>query len=298
MGVLKHAAACRSMPQRAKIFTWRTFFFITCQTCEPFVAQVSQNWSVAQWSTYWFPFWRVLGSIPGKGNVLPVSSSPLCFFGVVLTYQVLRILKLPRHHRFLKPVPLSENDGTLDQHLEACRSMPQHAAACRSEPKFSWGPLAWQWELGHHVLRVAQPPDGSLKSPDAHSIKHLVAAEPEVSDTLSPEPATPNMLGGVTPLGYVAAGMSLFPVDRRLHRSQTDDQKVHKRNISLLVDHLKSKFQILGIDSRQLGFQCTKLFSPMKDNAIINESAQWYALVQPYTVFTHSQNESGPPPYD
>ena len=27
MGVLKHAAACRSMPQRAKIFTWRTFFF-------------------------------------------------------------------------------------------------------------------------------------------------------------------------------------------------------------------------------------------------------------------------------
>ena len=26
VGVLKHAAACRSMPQRAKIFTWRTFF--------------------------------------------------------------------------------------------------------------------------------------------------------------------------------------------------------------------------------------------------------------------------------
>ena len=52
---------------------------------------------------------------------------------------------------FLKPVPLLENDGTLDQQLEACRSMPQHAAACRSmpqhaaacrsEPKFSWGPL-------------------------------------------------------------------------------------------------------------------------------------------------------------
>ena len=28
---------------------------------------------------------------------------------------------------FLKPVPLSENDGTLDQQLEACRSMPQRA---------------------------------------------------------------------------------------------------------------------------------------------------------------------------
>ena len=59
----------------------------------------------------------------------------LRFFGVVLTSQVLRILKLPRHHRFLKPVPLSENDGTLDQQLEACRSMPQHAAACRSMPQ-------------------------------------------------------------------------------------------------------------------------------------------------------------------
>ena len=28
---------------------------------------------------------------------------------------------------FLKPVPLSENDGTLDQQLEACRSVPQRA---------------------------------------------------------------------------------------------------------------------------------------------------------------------------
>ena len=33
---------------------------------------------------------------------------------------------------FLKPVPLSENDGTLDQQLEACRSMPQHAAASQN----------------------------------------------------------------------------------------------------------------------------------------------------------------------
>ena len=44
----------------------------------------------------------------------------------------------------LKPVPLLENDGTLDQQLEACRSVLRHAAACRSEPKFSWG-LVKQW---------------------------------------------------------------------------------------------------------------------------------------------------------
>ena len=69
--------ACRSMPQRAKIFTWRTFFFITCQTCEPCVAQMPQNWMVAQWSTYQVPRSWVLGSIPGKGNVLPISSSLL-----------------------------------------------------------------------------------------------------------------------------------------------------------------------------------------------------------------------------
>ena len=36
---------------------------------------------------------------------------------------------------FLKPVPLLENDGTLDQQLEACRTMPQRAAACRSMPQ-------------------------------------------------------------------------------------------------------------------------------------------------------------------
>ena len=69
--------ACRSMPQRAKICTSRTFFFITCQTCEPFVAQISQNWMVAQWSVYQVSDWRVLGSIPRKCNFLPVSSSLL-----------------------------------------------------------------------------------------------------------------------------------------------------------------------------------------------------------------------------
>ena len=58
MGVLKHAAACRSMPQRAKIFTWRPFFFMTCRTSEPFVAQMSQNWMVAQWSMYQVPVWN------------------------------------------------------------------------------------------------------------------------------------------------------------------------------------------------------------------------------------------------
>ena len=60
------------MPQRAKIFARWTFFFITCQTCEPFVAQMSQNWMVAQWSMYPVTVWRVLGSIPGKGIVAQI----------------------------------------------------------------------------------------------------------------------------------------------------------------------------------------------------------------------------------
>ena len=136
--------ACRSMPQRAKIFTWRTFFFITCQTSEPFVAQVSRNWMVAQWSMYQVPTWRVLGSISRKDNFSPVSSSLLLhrpsLFGVVLTCQVLRILKLKMM------VPLTNSL----KHAAACRSMPQRA-------KFSWGPLvparnpcfvAWPLELG------------------------------------------------------------------------------------------------------------------------------------------------------
>ena len=88
MGVLKHAAACRSIPQRAKIVTWRIFFFITCQSCGPFVAQISQKWLVAQWSMYQIPVGGILGSIPSNGKILPVSSSLLLhrfrFFGVVL----------------------------------------------------------------------------------------------------------------------------------------------------------------------------------------------------------------------
>ena len=51
--------------------------------------------------------WRVLGSIPGKGNLeraifcllVPVNCcTHLRFFGVVSTCQVLRILKLPRRN--------------------------------------------------------------------------------------------------------------------------------------------------------------------------------------------------------
>ena len=116
------------MPQHAT-----AFFFITCQTCEPFVAKMSQNWMVAQWYMYQVPLWRFLGSIPGTGileraifclSVPLYCCTDLRFFGVVLTCQVLRILKLP--------VPLLENDGTLDQQLEACHSMPQHAAASQN----------------------------------------------------------------------------------------------------------------------------------------------------------------------
>ena len=39
VGVLKHAAACRSEP---KFSHGGLFFFITCQICEPFVAQMPQ----------------------------------------------------------------------------------------------------------------------------------------------------------------------------------------------------------------------------------------------------------------
>ena len=43
---------------------------------------------------------------------------------------------------FLKPVPLSENGGTLNQQLEACRSMPQHAAASQNFLGDRWCLLA------------------------------------------------------------------------------------------------------------------------------------------------------------
>ena len=103
--------ACRSMPQHAAAsqnFHMADLFFMACQTCEPFVAQTSQSWMVAQWSMYQVPGWKVLGSIPGKGNLeraifclsVPLyCCTDLRFFGVVLKCQVLRILELPRHHR-------------------------------------------------------------------------------------------------------------------------------------------------------------------------------------------------------
>ena len=53
--------ACHSMPQRAAAcrsepkLSHGGLFFLTCQTCEPFVAQMSQNWMVAQWSMYQAP---------------------------------------------------------------------------------------------------------------------------------------------------------------------------------------------------------------------------------------------------
>ena len=81
-----------SMPQRAKIFTWRTFFFIPSRNSEPFVAQVSQNWMVAQWYITGF---QLAGSwVPFPVRVLCCLSVPLYsdlrFFGVVLTCQVLK----------------------------------------------------------------------------------------------------------------------------------------------------------------------------------------------------------------
>ena len=175
----QHAAACRSEPKFS-----RTFFFITCQTLEPFVAQMSQHWMVAQWFMYQVSVRRSWVPFRERANfclsVLLYCCTDFRFFGVVLTCQVRRILKLPRHHRFLKPVPLSENDGTLDQQLEACRSMPQRAAACRSEPKFSWGPLV----LAHACPHPATPPAPPQQPrPDAH---------PRVQPPRSNPPARPD----------------------------------------------------------------------------------------------------------
>ena len=68
------------MPQHAAAsqkFHMVNFFFITCQTLESFVAQMSRNWMVAQRCMYQVLVRRVLGSIPGKGKFLPVSSSLL-----------------------------------------------------------------------------------------------------------------------------------------------------------------------------------------------------------------------------
>ena len=77
VGVLKHAAACRSMLPRPEFFTWRTLFLISCYTCGPFVAQRCQNWMVAQLSRYLTPFSKLYGSIPRPVKFLPVSSSLL-----------------------------------------------------------------------------------------------------------------------------------------------------------------------------------------------------------------------------
>ena len=60
------------MPQHAAAsqnFHMVDFFFVTCQTLELFVPQMSQNWMLAQWSTKQVPIRRVLGSIPGKGKI-------------------------------------------------------------------------------------------------------------------------------------------------------------------------------------------------------------------------------------
>ena len=83
---------------------------------------------VAQWSMYQAPVWRVVGSIPGKGSFLPVSSS----------------LLLHRSSLFWCCFDMSSPEDT--QTTEGSQEVPltnslKHAAACRSEPKLSWGPL-------------------------------------------------------------------------------------------------------------------------------------------------------------
>ena len=60
---------------------------------------------------------------------------------------------------FLKPRLLSENDGTLNQQLEACRSMPQHAAASQNFLGDRWcllaGPQEGRGEVANFDFEVA-----------------------------------------------------------------------------------------------------------------------------------------------
>ena len=53
------------------------FFFILCQSCEPFVAQCCQNWLLAELVVVLDSSFKVLGSNPSGGKFLLVSFAPL-----------------------------------------------------------------------------------------------------------------------------------------------------------------------------------------------------------------------------
>ena len=150
MGVLKHAAACRSEPKFS-----HGGLFITCRTCEPFVAHMSQNWMVAQWSMRQRLVWKVLGSIPEKANCLPVSSSLLLhrsslflvYWEGIGDHISLSALSVCSHRSV----------GThmcRQKHAAACRSMPQHkkffrgtALACSQQGWPAVGNCHWSLTL-------------------------------------------------------------------------------------------------------------------------------------------------------
>ena len=87
----QHAAACRSMPQRAKIFTWRTFFLYHVETLNPLLHRCLR--------IGWYLSGKLLGcGLKGPGfhsrqgyfAACQFLYSDLRFFGVVLTCQVLK----------------------------------------------------------------------------------------------------------------------------------------------------------------------------------------------------------------
>ena len=135
MGTVTGAATNgSSMPQHAAAsqnFHMADFFFITCQTCEPFVAQVSQNWMLAQWSMYQVAVWRVLAFIPGKGiffacqflSIVAQTSLFWCCFDMSSPEDT-QTTEASQECRFWKMmVPLTNSL----KHAAACRSMPQRA---------------------------------------------------------------------------------------------------------------------------------------------------------------------------
>ena len=129
---------------------------------------------VAQWSMY----------LPGKGNFLPVSSSLLLHRPSLFW----RCFDMSSHED-----TQTENDGTLDQQLEACRSMPQHAAASQNFLGDRWCLLMCHREAGYMgtsmtMYREPAQPTNHLRHFVISSCYHL---PPPPSPLLDPSMATP-----------------------------------------------------------------------------------------------------------
>ena len=71
----QHAAACRSEPK----FSRGGLFFHTTSKLSTLCCTDVSELDGSSVVNCWAAAWRILGSIPGKGTLLPVSSSILIF---------------------------------------------------------------------------------------------------------------------------------------------------------------------------------------------------------------------------